>query len=293
VCAGALVRVAGPRVTSERKRRGGEGEGDHTLNSNLAIPGVSRMLYACAAFVMPWDAAQEVSSAAPAFNIASAITIDSRVQLNDLLDRLEFAQKALELLASTHLMPCDRYHITDPNAAPWLLHTCAVLLALHRAEEGFYRRLQVRKPEAESSESEDPEPCLIERSMMDDLLYIAEKLGDLRAERGLQVALVLGVLGSFDDLAARKLEARTPPAIPAFNPDLVELALQVAKSVLGMSTMVDTDVQEGGWEFDKEKHGPITKISLSRGKGQPALVLDGSHWHTAVCVGEKEREGMR
>jgi hypothetical protein len=101
---------------------------------------------------------------------------------------LEFAQKVLELLASTHLLPCDRHCITDLHAAPWLLYTCACLLTLHRAEENFYHRLQAHRSDSELQPDKDPEPCLIERSMMD----ITDKLADGAAERSLQVALVLG-----------------------------------------------------------------------------------------------------
>lgn len=90
---------------------------------------------------MPWGAPTSIPSPFP---IATAIVIATRTQLNDLLDRLEFVQKALELLASTHLFSCDRYRIKDPQAAPWLVHVCSCLLALHRAEEGFYRKLQMR-----------------------------------------------------------------------------------------------------------------------------------------------------
>lgn len=136
-------------------------------------------------------------------------------------------------------------------------------------------------------ESDEPEPCLIERSMMDDLLYIAEKLSDARAERNLHVAIVLGVLGSFDELSTHALEVRAPPAIPAFNPDLVELALQVAKSVLAPRSKAEDQEKELGkdqWAFEKERYGPITKIALSQGLGQPELVFDGANWHSSVLT---------
>jgi hypothetical protein len=236
---------------------------------------------------MPWETfTADLSSPAPVLPVSTAVTIESRSQLNDLLDRLEFTQKVLELLASTHLLPCDRYRVTDAHAAPWLLHTAACLLALHRAEENFYRKSQVKKSDAEeSAQEEDPEPCLIERSMMDDLLYIAEKLNDVAAERNLQVALVLGVLGSFDELSGHKLDATTPPAIPAFNPDLVELAIQVAKSALNplQAPGGKDEKDRSTWEFSKDKNGPITKIALSQGRGQVEIVFDTGRLHSWVC----------
>lgn len=253
--------------------------------------GVSRLLRASSNFVLPKGTlAIDSSSPSPVLAIGTALVISSRSELNDLLDRLEFTQKVLELLASTHLLPCDRYRITDTQAAPWLIHTSAYLLALHRAEETFYRKTQEPKQSelaaSSSSQEEDPEPCLIERSMMDDLLYIAEKLSDGAAERSLQVALVLGILGSFNELSALKLEPSALPAIPAFNPDLVELALQVAKSILNpLAGQEDKQEKDRStWTFNKDQHGPITQVSLSQGRGQPELVLDAGLWHSGVSV---------
>ena len=127
--------------------------------------------------------------------------------------------------------------------------------------------------------------------MVDDLLYIAEKLNDVAAERNLQVSLVLGVLGSFDELAAHKLETTALPAIPAFNPDLVELAIQVAKTTLSPLLLPEggEDKDRSTWKFNKDRYGPITKIGLSQGRGQPELVLDAGRLHSWVC--DKRRSG--
>jgi hypothetical protein len=236
---------------------------------------------------MPWETlTTDFSASTPILPVSTAVTIESRSELNDLLDRLEFTQKVLELLASTHLLPCDRYRVTDVYAAPWLFHATACLLALHRAEESFYRKSQVRRTDSEDpAHEEDPEPCLIERSMMDDLLYIAEKLNDVAVERNLQVAIVLGVLGSFDELAGLKLAATALPAIPAFNPDLVELAIQVAKSALNPLSLpeVKEEKDRSTWVFSKDKNGPITKMALSQGRGQAEIVLDTGLSHSWVC----------
>lgn len=259
----------------------------------MIVLGVSRLLRASSNFVLPASMLNiDLLSPAPVLPITTSLVIESKTQLNDLLDRLDFTQKVLELLASTHLLPCDRYKITDALAAPWLFHSCVCLLALHRAEETFYRKSQVPKHASDSDASsssnheDDPEPCLIERSMMDDIIYIAEKLADSEAERSLQVTLVLGILGSFNELSSMALEPSTLPAIPAFNPDLVELAIQVAKSILNPLKR-RTEKQEkdrSTWKFSKEQCGPITQVGLSQGRSQPELVLDASQGHSGVII---------
>ncbi len=271
------------------------------------MTGVSRILCACSTFLVP-ERALSLVQPKQMISVTSSIVIESRSHLNDLLEKLEFVQKVIELLASSQMMPMDRYHVTDQHAAPWIVHLCAILLSLHRAEEAFYRsgppapsppprKADVLDLNSYEDESEiGTEPCLVERSMLYDLLYVMEKLHDPLALVNLQILVVLSILGSFSEFPIPKLDPllgspHGMPAIPAFNPDLVELALQVFKSVLTTPPRSTEGAPKDrkNWEYTKDKRGPVTSIVISQSKGSE-FVLECAKEYSLVCSEESVEE---